>query len=84
MADGWTSNDWSILMASCAGLVASCFAGARLSNCVRISVCGPDGWLHIERRLQGLQGQQNAGSPTLPRLRPSSIDTIDTIEVAMV
>lgn len=77
----WTSNDWSILLASCAGIIASCFAGARLSNCVRISVCGPDGWLHVERRLQAPAPtpQVQNGTIAIPRLTSSpSIESIAT------
>ena len=51
MSSSWTANDWSILLAAIAGLVASSFAGARLSNCVKISLCSDQGWLYIERRL---------------------------------
>jgi len=48
----WTSNDWSILLASCAGLIGACCAGARLSNCVKVALGGPNGWLYIERVLR--------------------------------
>lgn len=58
MSASWTANDFSILLASVAGLVASCFAGARLSNCVQIQLCSDRGWLYIERRLSG-PGTQN-------------------------
>ena len=47
----WTSNDWAILLGACSAVVASCCAGARLSACVKISCCGENGWLYIERRL---------------------------------
>ena len=47
----WTSNDWAILLGACSAVVASCCAGARLSACVKISLCGEQGWLYIERRI---------------------------------
>ena len=51
MSAGWTSNDWAILLGACSAVIASCCAGARLSACVKISVCGENGWLYVERRL---------------------------------
>jgi hypothetical protein len=60
MSSSWTANDFSILLASVAGLVASCFAGARLSNCVQIQICSDRGWLYIERRLANPQAQSPA------------------------
>lgn len=68
MSSSWTANDWSILLAAIAGLVASCFAGARLSNCVKISLCSDQGWLYIERRLVA----PTLGSPSTTVTRTNS------------
>jgi hypothetical protein len=72
MSASWTANDFSILLASVAGLVASCFAGARLSNCVQIQLCSDRGWLYIERRMAApIPG---ASSPALPQPTASQQD----------
>lgn len=67
MSSAWTANDWCILLAGVAGLVGSCFAGARLSNCVKISLCSDQGWLYIERRLVA-----PTGSPSTTVTRTNS------------
>lgn len=67
MSSTWGANDWCILLAGVAGLVGSCFAGARLSNCVKISVCSDQGWLYIERRLTAA-----TGSPSITVSRTNS------------
>ncbi len=73
MSATWTPEQWAVMLASVAGLVASCFAGARLSNCVKISICGESGWLYIERRLP--EPRSSAG--TLAR-SPSTSDVAET------
>jgi hypothetical protein len=70
MSASWPASDYAILLAAIGGLVASCFAGARLSNCVTVSVCSERGWLYIERRIPS--SQSPASPPTVPRTSSQS------------
>lgn len=72
MSGSWPASDWAILLAAIGGLVASCFAGARLSNCVRVSVCGENGWIHIERRLSTSTLAPVQSPPGVPRTSSQS------------
>jgi hypothetical protein len=74
MSASWPASDYAILLAAIGGLVASCFAGARLSNCVTVSVCSERGWLYIERRIPP---SQSPASPLASVPRTSSQSELD-------
>lgn len=80
MSAGWTSNDWAILLGACSAVIASCCAGARLSACVKISICGENGWIYVERRLPT---QPPAAAPAQIQRTVSSGD-IPELEAGLV
>lgn len=72
---GWTSNDWAILLGACSAVIASACAGARLSACVKISCCGENGWLYIERRIPPPRPAAVPGAPVQIQRTVSSADS---------
>jgi len=78
----WTSNDWAILLGACSAVIASVCAGARLSACVKISFCGDQGWLYIERRIPSPRPAAPPAQSQINRT-PSSSD-VEELEVGLV
>ena len=75
----WSSNDYAILLGACSAVIASICAGARLSACVKISFCGENGWLYIERRLPSPKPQE----PVAPARTMSSTDVSEDATMAV-
>ena len=82
MSAGWSSNDYAILLGACSAVIASVCAGARLSACVKISCCGENGWLYIERRVPSPRAAAAQGP--VPVQRTTSSGDSPELESALV